>query len=197
MRNLPVEPVQLNERRLTIEKDVPATALYKAWHIGPRTGSDFYTLDFITDLLAGGESGRLYNKLVRGKKLFSEINAYITSDIDPGLIILHGRLMKGIDIQHAEEEVNKVISELKEKFPDRKEMEKVKNKYESSIVFSYTNILNKAVNLALYELLGDPDLINNEVRKFRKTDQNMVIEASRKYLVRFQLQHSVLQINKR
>ncbi len=182
MRILPEEPLQSKERTLTIEKEVPATALYKAWHIGPRTGSDFYVFDFITDLLAGGESGRLYNKLVRGKKLFSEINAFVTSDIDPGLFIVNGRLMKGIDIQHAEEEVNKVIGELKEKFPARKEMEKVKNKYESSAVFSYTNILNKAITLALYELLGDPDLINNEVGKFRSIDQNMVIEASRRYL---------------
>ena len=182
-RNLPDEPVQQHERRLTVEKNVPATALYKVWHTGKRTGPDFFALDLITDLLAGGESGRLYTRLVRGKKLFSEINAYITSDIDPGLIILHGKLMKGIDIQHAEEEVNNVIGELKERTSDINEMEKVKNKYESSIVFSYTNILNKAVNLALYELLGDPELINNEVIKFRKTTQDMVIETSRKYLI--------------
>ena len=102
-RNLPAEPVQNEERILTIEKDVPSDALYKVWHIGPRNSHDFYTLDLITDLLAGGESGRLYTKLVREKKLFSEINAYITSDIDPGLIIVQGKLMKGIDIQHAEE----------------------------------------------------------------------------------------------
>ena len=73
---------------------------------------DFYTLDLITDLLAGGESGRLYTKLVREKKLFSEINAYITADIDPGLIIIQGKLMKDIDIQNAEESVNEVINDL-------------------------------------------------------------------------------------
>jgi zinc protease len=97
-RNLPSEPAQTDSRILTIEKDVPSNALYKAWHIGPRISNDFYTLDLITDLLAGGETGRLHTKLVREKKLFSEINAYITSDIDPGLIIVQGKLMKDVDI---------------------------------------------------------------------------------------------------
>ncbi len=182
-RNLPVEPVQLNARALTVEKEVPATALFKAWHMGGRTDPDFYTLDFVTDILSGGDSGRLYNQLVKGKKLFSEINAFITSEADPGLIIINGRLMKDVDIQHADDEVNNVIGDLKEKFADKREIDKVKNKYESSIVFSYTNILNKAINLAHYELLGDPDLINNEVANFRKTDENIIMEASRKYLV--------------
>ena len=102
-RKLPVEPPQIEERKLIIEKDVPSEAIYKVWHTGPRLGADYHTLDLITDLLAGGESGRLYTRLVREMKLFSELNAYITSDIDPGLIIVHGKLMKDVDIYYAEE----------------------------------------------------------------------------------------------
>jgi predicted Zn-dependent peptidase len=180
-RNLPVEPTQNEERILTIEKDVPSAALYKVWHIGPRNSMDYYTLDLITDLLAGGESGRLNTKLVREKKLFSEINAYITSDIDPGLIIIQGKLMKDIDIQYAEEAVNEVIKSLLNSSGIKDEMGKVKNKFESSTVFSNTNILNKAVNLSFYELLGNPDLINHEVDAYRKVSQEMVIEATRRY----------------
>jgi len=182
-RNLPVEPEQTQERILTIEKDVPATALYKVWHIGKRNSTDFYTLDLITDLLAGGESGRLHTKLVREKKLFSEINAYITADIDPGLIIVQGKLMKDIDIQYAEESVNKVIKDLQNENNIKDEMEKVKNKFESSTVFSNTSILNKSVNLSFFELLGNPGLINNEVDAYRNVSQEMVIEATRKFFV--------------
>lgn len=181
-RNLPSEPLQNEERILIIEKDVPASALYKVWHIGPRMSSDFYTLDLITDLLAGGESGRLHTQLVRDKKLFSEINAYISSDIDPGLITIQGKLMKGIDIQQAEEAVNKVIADLKNTLETR-DMEKVRNKFESSTVFSNTSILNKAMNLSFCELLGNPDLINQEVETYRKVTTEMVIEASNKYLI--------------
>jgi len=180
-RKLPAEPVQTEARRLEVERDVPVDALYKVWHTGPRTGKDFYTLDLITDILAGGESGRLNTKLVRQKKLFSEINAYITSDIDPGLLILHGKLMKGVDIQHAEEAVTGVVDELKTKYPSAPEMEKVKNKFESSYVFANTSILNKAINLSFYELIGNTGLINDEVEHYRKITRDMVIEAAGRY----------------
>jgi len=182
-RNLPVEPIQNAERILIIEKDVPSTALYKVWHIGSRISQDYNTLDLITDLLAGGESGRLNTKLVRDKKLFSEINAYLTSDIDPGLIFIQGKLMKGISIKQAEDAINEVLESLQEKKGIREEMQKVKNKFESSTVFANTGIINKAMNLSYYELLGNADLINKEVEANKKVSQDMVMEAARKYFV--------------
>jgi predicted Zn-dependent peptidase len=182
-RNLPAEPPQKEERILNIEKDVPADAIYKVWHTGPRNSPDHFTLDLITDLLAGGESGRLYTKLVREKKMFSEINAYITSDIDPGLIIVQGKLMKGIKLESAEKAIIDVITELESNKDLNEEMEKVKNKFESSSVFSNTSILNKAVSLAYYELMGNAELVNKEVDLYRKVSQEMVTNAIKKYFI--------------
>jgi predicted Zn-dependent peptidase len=182
-RNIPAEPEQTEERILTLENDVPSTALYKVWHIGARGSNDFYTLDLITDLLAGGESGRLHTRLVREKKLFSEINAYITADIDPGLIFIQGKLMKGVDIHHANLSVNEVIMSLLEKNGIDEEIEKVKNKFESSTVFSNTSILNKAANLSFFELLGNPGLINKEVEEYRKVDHRMISKAIERYFI--------------
>ncbi len=180
-RQLPAEPVQKRNRLLETEKDVPSAALYKCWHMCSRTDADFMTLDLITDLLSAGESARLYTTLVKKEKLFSEINAYLTSDIDPGLIILYGKLMENVEIEHAEERVNYVINELKHKYVPVRELEKVKNKYEASTVIGNLNILNKAFNLAYFELLGDPELINRQVELFKTTDRIDVIESSQKY----------------
>ena len=180
-RNLPPEPEQNEERSAVIESDVPSDALYKVWHIGPRNSPDFHTLDLVTDFLAGGESGRLQTKLVRDKKLFSEINAYLTSDIEPGLIVMQGKLMKAVDLTEADESVNEVINGLQNRDHIEEEMEKVRNKFESSTVFSNTSILNKAVGLAQYELLGNPDLINMEVEAYRSVTREMVAEAGEKY----------------
>ena len=91
--------------------------------------------------------------------------------------------MKGIDIQQAEESVKEVISGLLNKNEIMDEMEKVKNKFESSTVFSNTSILNKAANLAFYELLGDPGLINKEVDAYRNVSHDMVIETVRKFFI--------------
>lgn len=180
-RILPSEPEQTEERILTIERDVPSTAIYKVWHIGPRNSSDFYTLDLLTDLLAGGESGRLYTKLVREKKLFSEINAYMTADIDPALLTVQGKLMQGVDFNYADKCIYDVINSLHEKDGIKEEMEKVKNKFESSTVFSNTSILNKAANLSFFELIGNPGLINTEVDAYRSVTHEMVTEAITRY----------------
>jgi zinc protease len=182
-RNLPEEPVQTEERILNIERDVPSDALYKFWHIGPRNSKDFYTIDLITDLLAGGESGRLHTKLVREKKLFSEINAYMTADIDPGLMVVQGKLMNGVDLQQADNMVNEVINSLLNPKDIGEEMEKVKNKFESSTVFSRTSILNKAANLSFFEILGNPELINNEVTAFRSVTPKMVSDSVRRSFI--------------
>lgn len=182
-RVLPVEPFQNEERRLIIEKDVPSDALYKVWHTDSRLSPDFQVLDLLTDILSGGESGRLNTSLVRDKKLFSEINAYITSDLDPGLLILHGNVMKDVDINYAEDAVNKLLTELSipGSIPES-EMEKVKNRFESSTVFSNTSALNKAINLSFYELLENPEMINTEIEIYRQITGAMVEDAARRYL---------------
>lgn len=181
-RNIPSEPIQQSGRDLTVEKNVPVDAIYKAWHIGTRGSDDFCCLDLITDLLAGGESGRLHTKLIREKNLFSEINAYLTSDIDPGLLILTGKLMKGITVEEAERGVNDLINDIKVNPVPEPEMEKVKNKFESSLILANTSILNKAMNLAYYELLGDASLINKEITRYRAINQDIVKAVSAKYL---------------
>jgi predicted Zn-dependent peptidase len=181
-RDLPREPKQNEERKLTVEKDVPSNVIYKAWHVCPRISHDFYSLDLITDILAGGESGRLYSSLVREKRLFSDINAYLTGELDPGLLIINGKIMNGIDINHAEEAIMHIIEELKRELVGEEELEKVKNKFEATMVFSNTSILNKALNLSIYELLGDAGALNKEVEFYRSVTSRLVIEAAGNYL---------------
>ena len=183
VRNLPAEPEQTEQRIITVERNVPSDLLYKAWHVCPRDHTDFRVLDLFTDILAGGESGRLYNSLVRDKKLFSDINAYITGDLDPGLLLIYGKLMDGVDMYRAEDEIMKMVSALqKDVIPDE-EMEKVKNKFEATTVLSNSNIMNKATHLSLYELLGDAGRMNGEVEAYRNIAQETVIEVAGKYIV--------------
>jgi zinc protease len=181
-RKLPTETSQTEGRFLHVKRDVPSNVLYKAWHVCRRTEKDFYTLDLITDILAGGESGRLYSALVRDKKLFSDINAYLTGEIDPGLLIIYGKLMDGVSFEVAEIAISEVIADLKKDLVPDHEMEKVRNKFEASMVFSNTSVQNKAMNLGFYELLGNAYSINNEIDSYNKVGLEMIIEASTHYL---------------
>ena len=167
-RELSSEPTQKQERKSEVERDVPFDAIFKTYHMCSRNHEDFYAVDLISDILANGKSSRLYQQLVQKKKLFSEINAYITGDIDPGLLVVSGNLMKNITMKTAEDAINEELDKLKTEWVKEHELNKVKNKVESTMIFSMTNVLNKAMNLAFYELLGDAGNFNTEIEKYRK-----------------------------
>ncbi|MGQ9620109.1 MAG: M16 family metallopeptidase [Bacteroidales bacterium] len=178
----PAEPVQKKERKLTVKRKVPANAIYKAWHVCGRKDCEFNVIDLLTDLLAGGESGRLETFLVREKKLFTSINAYLTGDVDPGLLIIQGQLSEGVKYDNAENELFNILEELRNTFPGEDEMQKVKNRFESEYTMGRTSILNKAINLAQYEMLGDAGLINREIEIFKSVSPEKVKESAIKYL---------------
>jgi len=166
-QNLPQESMQNEARTLTVERDVPANAIYKTYHILGRKDKGYHVCDLMSDILSNGKSARLHNALVKEKKLFTEINAYITGDIDPGLFVIQGKLADGVSIESANKGIEEEVEKLKVIAIEEKELQKVKNKIESTLVFSEMSILNKAMNLAYFELLGDASQINNEIEKYQ------------------------------
>jgi predicted Zn-dependent peptidase len=164
---LPVEPAQAEPRRLEHTADVPADSITIAFCMGSRKSSDFYCLDLISDMLAGGASGRLYQRLVKERGLFSNVNAYITGDVDPGLFVVTGSLQPSTTFAQAEEELRSELEMLKSNPVSDYDMEKVKNKFEANTIFGELNVMNKAMNLGFYEMLGDIGLVNEEVEIYR------------------------------
>jgi zinc protease len=166
VRNLPQEPVQTAKRTLTLERNVPTDTLYKVYHMCDKLHPDYYTTDLISDILSNGKSARLYNALVKEVQLFTDINAYIMGDIDAGLFVVTGKLNAGVTFEQAETAVDKELQKMHETTLDAIELQKVKNKIESTLVFSEMNVLNKAMNLAYAELLGDANNVNKEMEHY-------------------------------
>ena len=167
VRSLPVEPKQTIARKKTVHANVPLDALYKCWHIYPRTDMRYYTADLITEILSGGGSSRLFQSLVKEKQLFSNIECYHLGSTDAGLLTIEGKLVKGVPMETAEKAVNEELLKLQQGGISQRELDKVKNKTESMIAFEDMTITNRAASLAMYELLGDADLINKELDRYR------------------------------
>lgn len=167
VRNLPQEPVQTEERRLTVERAVPLDALYMAFHMSSRTDPDYYAFDILSDILSNGSSSRLTQQLIKEKKIFSSIDAYISGSIDAGLFHISGKPAPGISMEQAEAAVWEELEKLKVTLIDEQELEKVKNKFESNQIFSHINYLNVATNLAFFELIGQAEDLNKEVDNYR------------------------------
>ncbi len=182
-RNLPKEPQQTEARKLTLERDVPANAIYKAYHICKRTDNDFYVFDLISDLLSRGNSSRFYQSLIKEQKLFSEIDAYVTGDFDPGLLVISGKLSEGVDFETAENAIHKEIEKLQTELINANDLQKLKNNVESHHVFGQMSVLNKAMALAFAELMGDIELVNNEVAKYNSITSQQIKDIANKFLI--------------
>jgi zinc protease len=177
-RNLPEEPVQTEARSLTVERDVPVDAIYKAYHMCSRYDKEYYTIDLISDILSRGNSSRMHNALIKDKKLFSDINAYVMGDFDKGLFVVSGKLTKGVSMEEADNSINQELQKIKTEFVTPDELTKVKNKMEASHIFGEVDILNKATNLAVSELLGGADMINQEVKKYLAVTAEQIKEQA-------------------
>jgi len=180
VRNLPQEPKQTEARRIEIKADVPIDAFIKTWHMSGRMERGYYVADLITDILGGGASSRLYQSLVKEQQLFSNLDCYHFGSVDAGLFTIEGKLVKGVSIEKAEAAVEAELQKMKEQLVDEKELQKVKNKTESTILFEDMSVMSRAQSLAFYELLGDAQLMNDELEKYQSITADELLQESRK-----------------
>ncbi|HTA28457.1 MAG TPA: pitrilysin family protein [Bacteroidia bacterium] len=177
-RNLPIEPPQTETRKLELERDVPASAIYKLYHMGKRADKSFYIMELLADILTDGNASRLYVELVKTQKLFSEINAFTYESLDPGIFIVTGKLLDGVTLEQADAAIQKEMTKLLTAEVEKDELEKAKNKVEAQHVFAEISILNKAMNLSFFELLGDAADANKEVEKFFGVSEKDILDES-------------------
>lgn len=178
--SIPPEPEQQAERRLVVaDNPVPADAIYKVFHMGSRISNQFYACDIISDILSNGQSSRLYVNLVKNNRLFSEIDAYVSGDADPGLFIFSGKLSEDVSAEQAEQAIDREIERfIRDDISDH-EVEKVINKTKARIAYSEINYQNKAGNLAFFEFMGDIDLINTEENRYSQMDVDTIRNTAR------------------
>lgn len=165
-RNLPQEPKQEEARQEIVEADVPVDAIYIAFHGVERLSPDYYTTDLISDLLSRGSSSRLYRSLVKENQHFSEINAYMMGSIDTNMFVVEGKPLAGVPLEEAEQHIWKELEKIKSEKVEESELQKVKNKVESTMLFAELSILDKAMNLAFFEMLSQAEDYNQEIAKY-------------------------------
>lgn len=181
-RNLPVEPAQNEYRSLTVERDVPINSIYRAYHMCARRDPEYHTVDLMSDILSRGNSSRLYKSLIKDKQLFSDVHAYVMGDFDKGLFVISGKVTDGVSIEAAEAGIDEEIKRIQTELVSDEELQKCKNKIESTVTYSEIDVLNKATNLAISELLGDADLINKEIENYAKVTAEQIKEQANKIL---------------
>ena len=171
-RSISQEPPQEEFREKTVKGNAPLPALYLTFRMVDRMHEDYHSYDLLSDVLSNGRSSRLFQRLHKEKQLFTQIDAYISGTFDPGILVIEGRPAQGVSMEEAERAIWHELDLLKQKPIEDKELQKLKNKIESSLVYSEVNILHKAMSLAYFELLGDAEMINKESEAYQKVTKN-------------------------
>lgn len=168
LRELPTEPPQTSSIGKVVESNVPLEALYIAFRSPARRDDDYYAVDLLTDVLSNGSSSRFYRRLLKEQRLFSEIDCFQMGNIDPSVVVIEGKPSEGTSLEKAEAAIWEELELLKNDLIAENELQKLKNRIESQQAFGDAGALNKAMNLAYYELLGDANLINTEINNYNK-----------------------------
>ncbi len=160
--NLETEPTKVVANKRIRKANVPAESHYMGFNMPGRLERGYYCCDLLSDIMASGRSSRFYSNLYKGTSYFSEIDAYISGSFDPGVFMIESRLTDASQADKAEQAIWKEIKDIQQNGVSTEELEKVKNKVESGLIYSEVNILNKAISLAYFDALGDTTLINKQ-----------------------------------
>jgi predicted Zn-dependent peptidase len=161
-RILTAELPQTEFREQIIERNVPSDAFYYAFKMSERKSAEYYITDMLSDALGRDKSSRLYTSIQKEQKLVTEIGAYITGSLDNGLRVISGKLSPDVTFEEVDAAIWKVLNEIQTEKISTKELDRLKNKIKTAKAFQEQGLLNRAMNLAYFELLGDADGVNQE-----------------------------------
>ena len=182
-RQLPAEPLQQEHRALMVERHVPATAIYRAYHMPARADAAFYASDLLSDVLANGQSSRFFKHILSNGKVFTELDASVGGTIDPGLFYIRGRLCDNVNVESAMKLVDDEISRLQDDGPSQYEVDKYTNKALSHSMFENVDYMARAIKLCQMEhTFSDANFINAEEARYRAVTPDDVLEAARTIL---------------
>jgi predicted Zn-dependent peptidase len=178
-RDLPTEPPLAGPQHRTVHADVPVPAVFLSFRSPARAQADFYPLDLLSDVLAQGSSSRLYRRLLKEQRLFSSIDAYLTANFDPGLLVIEGKPAEGVAPETALQGLWNELDDLCRNAIGEDELLKIQRRFESQVVFSETSVLNKAQNLAYYEILDRAEWMNDEVDAYLRVRPDDMLRVAR------------------
>ncbi|MFY0599870.1 MAG: insulinase family protein [Cyclobacteriaceae bacterium] len=182
IQDIPKEPAQTEARFLEIKDNVPSAAIYKSYHMPERLSSDYHATDLFSDILGRGKSSILHERLVNELQWMSSASAYVTGSYDPGLLTISGKINQGINIEDVDQEIESTIEKTLAEGLSDESINKIKNQAESSMIFSDTELLNRAMNLAYATFLGNTNLVNEELDMVRSISKMDILDSGREIM---------------
>ena len=178
------EAPQILEKRKTVYDNIQLPGLFIAYHSPALGGPDYYAVEMMQTLLAGGQSSRLYKSLVDNQQLALESSAVPLALEDGGLFIIYAIANMGVTLEEIEAAIGAEIERIKTEGLSKREFEKLVNQTENEFINQNTTMAGISTSLADYYIFfGDANLINTEIDKYLAVTAEDIVEAAKKYLV--------------
>lgn len=181
-RDMPPEDAMPVAQSKVVYAQVPLASITLAFPMGDRLSDQYYCADLLTDILGSGRSSRFYKSLIKKYNICVNADAFITGTTDPGLLLVEAKVNKERSVDEVRDLIWTELDLIKSTPLNESEIQKIKNKAESNLIFSETSTLNKAISLAYYEYLDQLDLINVEVQKYLDVTAQDLQEAANEIL---------------
>lgn len=167
------------------EKDaniqIPAKVL--VYRTPKQTDKDSYVLNYISTILTGGNSSRMYKNMVEDKKMALQVLAFTDAQEDYGTYIMGALPLGNVSLDKLQAEMDAEIEKLQNELISEREFKKLQNQFENNFVNSNASIEGIANSLARYQMLyNDTSLINKEIDIYRSITREDIQNVAKKYL---------------
>jgi zinc protease len=174
---------QVGERRIFVKKEAQLPFLVMGYHVPNLREPDSYALEMIATILSGGKSSRLYQSLVREKRLVLSADAdHSLISLDPSLFTLSADLLPGKEVPEVERALDQEVERLQKELVGKQELEKAKNQIEASFIFGQDSIFYQALLLARHEIVISWKAIDDYIPSIRKVTPEDIQRVAKKYL---------------
>ena len=179
------EPQQKEERRATVDDQLARAArIDLAFKAVPGNTADFYALQVLSAALQGGQSSRLYQKLVREKEMVTGVGGFMDEKRGVGAFYSNATLRPNVKTQDVEAAIYEEIERLKKEPIAEWELQKAKNTTRRNFINGLQSSLNRAVTMGQYTVYyNEPNLINMRLDKVAAATKEDVQRVANKYLI--------------
>jgi zinc protease len=174
-----IEPEQLGEKRVLVERSASTPLLYMAYKSPAANDPQGPAINLLMSVLTEGDSSRLHRLLVEEKKLAIEVDGSFQEGFDPGLTWLQLTLPEGGNVAEAERTLDEALAQVVAQGVTEAELARAKNLYASSFWKQLATINGKANLLGAFEIYeGDWRKLFDSPATYEKVTRDDVKKAA-------------------
>lgn len=171
------------EKRVVMEDKVQLPRLMMVWLTPPIYTPGNAEMDLLANILTGGKNSRLYKRLVYDLQIAQSVFAYQDPKKFSSEFYLVATARPGVSLDQLEKVIQEELDKLATEGPAERELQRVKNQYESGFMSQNESSGNKADQLnSYYYYTGNPDYFNEDLARYKAVSASDISSAVRLYL---------------